>query len=413
VFLFRGTTSRIIMKKRLLFEKLVDHLAKKQISLIVGPRQSGKTTLMGQVYDYLTERGDRAFFISLEDPTILDLLDLHPEKLFEVIPPLNENVRNYILIDEVQYLSNPSNFLKYHYDHYQDKLKFIVSGSSSFYIDRKFTDALTGRKRLFRLLTLSFEEYLIFKDKTELVDYLNTGDIPQIYQNELLRMMMEYMTFGGYPEVIIEQDPEEKKAILSEIATTYVKKDAEEGNINYSGKYFDLLQILATQTGNMINMNQLGKTLQIDHNTVEKYITLMMKSFHISRVRPFFKNIPKEIRRTPKFYFNDLGLRNHFIRNYQPLALREDKGILFENLVFRRFLDRNDELEVQFWHTRNDQEVDFIIQKSRAYEVKYSEKHFSEKKYAYFREKYPEIPLSLIHFNNTLSIPMDKPLKFF
>ena len=401
------------MKKRLLFDKLVDHLPKKQISLIIGPRQTGKTTLMGQINEYLQKRGERVYFLSLEDPAIKELLDQHPEKLFEVIPPLNENTRNFILIDEVQYLSNPSNFLKYHFDLYQGRLKFIVSGSSSFYIDKKFTDALTGRKRLFRLLTLSFEEYLIFRGKEELLDYINTGSLPMIYESELKRLLINYITYGGYPEVVTEPDSEEKKAILAEIATTYVKKDAEEGNITYAANYFDLLQILAAQTGNMINMSQLGRSLRIDHSTIEKYIGLMMKSFHISRVRPFFRNISKEIRRSPKIYFNDLGLRNYFVRNFDPITLRDDKGAMFENFVFRRFLDRNDEMDIQFWHTRNDQEVDFIIQKSNAFEVKYNEKQFHPGKYKYFKEKYPDIPLSLFCFSNALTIPLEKELKFY
>jgi predicted AAA+ superfamily ATPase len=225
--------------------------------------------------------------------------------------------------------------------------------------------------------------------------------------------MLEYLTYGGYPEVALEPDPEGKKAILSEIATTYVKKDAEEGNINYSGIYSDLLQMLAAQTGNLVNMSLYGRTLRIDHSTVEKYFTMMMKSFHVSRIRPFFKNIPKEIRRTPKFYFNDLGLRNYLIRNFDPIALREDKGQLFENFIFRRFLDRYDDLDIRFWQTRNQQEVDFIIEKSQAYEVKFNEKMFNPGKYAYFKEKYPEIPLSLIHFSNALSIPIGRELKFF
>jgi predicted AAA+ superfamily ATPase len=296
---------------------------------------------------------------------------------------------------------------------YQDRLKFIVSGSSSFYIDRKFTDALTGRKRLFRLLTLSLEEFLYFRGKEEHAEVINTGSLPKVYEPELIRLLIEYLTFGGYPEVVTESDPESKKAVLSEIATTYVKKDAEEGNISYSATYFDLLQLLAAQTGQMINMSQVGRTLRIDHNTVEKYMILMMKSFHISRIRPFFRNIPKEIRRTPKIYFNDLGLRNFFVRNFDPIALREDKGSLFENFVFRRFLDRNDELDIQFWHTGNEQEVDLIVRKSHAYEVKYNDKQFNQKKYNYFMERYPGIPLSLIHFSNALSIPMEKDLKFF
>ena len=103
-------------------------------------------------------------------------------------------------------------------------------------------------------------------------------------------------------------------------------------------------------------------------------------------------------------YFTDLGLRNYFANNFEAIALRKDKGVLFENYVFRRFYDRYDELDIQFWLTQKKHEVDFIINKRKAYEVKLTEKQFNIKKYRYFTDKYPEIKLELIHYNNVNSI---------
>jgi predicted AAA+ superfamily ATPase len=135
-------------------------------------------------------------------------------------------------------------------------------------------------------------------------------------------------------------------------------------------------------------------------------INLMLKSFHVSKINPFYSNLTKEIRKMPKIYFTDLGLRNFFAKNYNPIALRKDKGELFENFVFRRFYDNYDEMEIQFWLTQKKHEVDFIINKQKAFEVKFSESQFNKKKYQYFMNKYPDIKLQLIHYNNVNEIKL-------
>ncbi len=401
------------MKYRFLYNDLKNHLSKKQISLIIGARQTGKTTIMNQLHSELMKNNEQSFLISLEDPLIKDLLNQHPEKLFEVIPPLTEKKKTFLFIDEIQYLNNPSNFLKYHYDKYNDKIKLIVSGSSSFYIDTKFKDSLAGRKRLFKLLTLSFEEFLMFKNREEFIPIINKGKLPYIYKTELNKLLNEYILFGGYPEVVKEQEIGDKRALLSEIANTYIKKDADEGNIHYIEKLYDLLQIVAEQTSSLFNFQSVGKHLRINNSTVERYVLLLRKSFHLTRVRPFYKNIGKEIRKMPKLFFNDLGLRNYFVNDFSPLILRDDKGILFENFIFRRFLDRNDELNIQYWRTQKMKEVDFIIEKKNAFETKYSAKQYKPGKYKEFVSKYPDIPLNLIHFENALEIELNQPLKYY
>lgn len=396
------------MMKRFIFNDLKEHAAKKQITLLVGARQTGKTTLLRQLLEEFKTEGRRVFFLTLEDPAILELLNSHPDKLFQVIPPLDNSQKTIILIDEVQYQANPSNFLKYLYDQYSDKLKLMVSGSSGFYIDEKFKDSLAGRKRLFTLPTLGFKEMLFFKGRGELGEYINTGSLPRIYLSELINLWQEYMLFGGYPDVVLENQIEEKKAILDEIASSYVKKDALEASVKYPDAYLMIMTLLGAQIGGLVNINDIGRDMKLDHGTVEAYIRVMRKSFHISLIKPYFKNLPKELRKMSKVYFNDLGLRNHFVRNYSPIALRDDRGALLENYVFRLFLDHYKQDDIKFWRTQKKQEVDFIIESKIAYEVKYSEPLFKENKYAYFREKYPKMPLYLIHAENVLEFPITK-----
>ncbi|MBL7066300.1 MAG: ATP-binding protein [Candidatus Marinimicrobia bacterium] len=389
------------MKKRLLFNKLKNHLKKKQISLIVGARQTGKTTLMQQLMKELKKDRNQVFFLTLEDPNILKILNEHPAKLFLVIPPIDRTRQTIIFIDEIQYLDFPSNFLKYHYDKYHEKIKFIVSGSSSFYIDKKFTDSLAGRKRLFKLPTLSFEEMLIFRDRTELTPFINKK-IPPIFRDEIYTLLQEYIIFGGYPEVILEPDIEEKKHILAEIANSYVKKDALESNLKYPNAYLTILQIYAERVGGIVSYNNIASDFSMNHLTINAYTELMQKSFHISLIKPFYRKLSKELRKSPKVYFNDLGLRNHFLHNFNALFFREDRGNLFENYIFRRLLDKYDEMDIKYWRTQNKHEVDFIIQNQKAYETKFSQEQFYPYKYHYFADKYPDIPLNLIHYENAL-----------
>ncbi len=143
-------------------------------------------------------------------------LDENPKNLFKLIPPLSDK-RMFLFIDEIQYLKDPSNFLKYHYDLYQNSLKFIVTGSSSFYIDRKFRDSLAGRKRIFELSTLTLAELLHFRGRDDLIPYLNAGNVPMVYEDEIRKYFYEYLIYGGYPEVVLEKNLEEKALLLREL----------------------------------------------------------------------------------------------------------------------------------------------------------------------------------------------------
>jgi len=394
------------MMRRKIFNDILEHCSKKQISIIVGARQVGKTTVLHQIKEHIEGQGENpSYFTSLEDPSILKTLDEHPNNLFLVIPPLTESKRVFVFIDEIQYLSNPSNFLKYHYDKYQDRIKFIVTGSSSFYIDEKFKDSLAGRKRIFQMPTLSFAEMLAFREKADLLEFLNTGNnLPAVFSDDMQNLFHEYLLFGGYPDVVLENDISEKKKIISEIAESYVKKDAVEARLKHPEAYLLLMKILSSQIGNLLNVSHIGSGFEIKRISVEEYVRIMRKSFHVTLVRPFHRNLVKELRKMPKVFFNDLGLRNHFAGNFEPIGLRPDKGELFENYVFRALLDKYGEDSIRFWRTQKGQEVDFIVEENKAYEVKFSESQFNPNKYGYFNEKYPKIPLSLIHYKNVLKI---------
>ncbi len=390
------------MKHRLLYNAIQDHLTKKQVTLLLGARQTGKTTLLKQLESDLAKQGQLSVFITLEEKSILAALNQNPVNLFQFIPPLIPHKKHFVFIDEVQYLEDPSNFLKYLYDEYQGKLKLIVSGSSGFYIDQKFKDSLAGRKRIFYLPTMGFREFLIFKDREEIAQYAHADFLPLVYKSELQTLLSEYLIYGGYPDVVLEPSPVEKRNVLRELARSYIKKDALEAAVRYPDVYIKIFKSLAAQIGGQLNINSIGKNLKIKFETVEAYLRLMDKSFHISLVAPFARNVSTELRKMKKAYFNDLGLRNYFVNNFNPIRLNDDRGELLENYVFRLLNDTFDQEDIRYWRTQKKQEVDFIIQEKQALEVKFSQDLYKPTKYKFFQTKYPEIPLQFIHFDNVL-----------
>lgn len=372
------------------------HLETDEILLFIGARQAGKTTILKQIQQDLEKQGNICYFLNLEDPEYLELLNKSPKHLFKIFP-IDSTKRNHIFIDEIQYLDNPSNFLKYLYDEYKGKLKLLVSGSSSFYIDRKFKDSLAGRKKIFNVWTLSFKEFLRFKNESE----LSEKDFKKISLSEKEKIILyysEYLVYGGYPRVVLSS-PEEKKEILREILFSYVKKDVYEANIRQEEIFYKLLKILAFQIGSLVNASELANTLNVSKTAIDNYLYVMQKSFHIVFTNPFFKNIRKELTKMPKVYFCDLGLRNFLADNFKPFAVREDKGVLLENAVFRQLLEKYNRDELKFWRTILKNEVDFVAAGKFAYEAKIDTEKFKEKSYKLFLEHYPDINFSVVSFD--------------
>ena len=398
--------------KRNLYSSLVQHLPKEQITLLVGARQTGKTTLLRQVQDHLKSEKKPVFFLSMEDRQILDDLNADAKNLFQLIAPVSENERVYVLIDEVQYLKDPSNFLKYHYDTFGDRLKFVVSGSSHFYIDRKFRDSMAGRKRIFELPTMGLDEVLRFRGREELSPYIGAGQMPRLYKDEIMLQFYDFLIYGGYPAVVLASGPAERKETLRELRNAYARKDVVEAGLQHPDLYLKLMKVLADQTGSLLNINPLAAELGADNKTLKNYLWVMQKSFHVHTVAPFHKRIASELRKMPKLYFADLGLRNSLINNFSPIGTRDDRGALLENYVYLRLKMTAEEEFIKYWRTRNKQEIDFIVQRddgtAAAHEIKWSEKSFRPSKYAGFRKTYPEIPLTCISLQNAFETDFSK-----
>ncbi|MCK9272515.1 ATP-binding protein [Candidatus Gracilibacteria bacterium] len=392
------------MKIRKIYQNILNEIDNNLILLLIGARQVGKTTLLKQIKNYLDKKDVKTYFLNLEDPDIKILLNIHPNKLFEITGSGSED-KQVIFIDEIQYLDNPTNFLKYIFDEYKDNIKLIVSGSSSFYIDQKFKDSLIGRKKVFNIYTLDFEEFLDFKDENELKDiFYKTRKIPTLQKNLFNKLLDEYITYGGYPEIVLTKDNTKKIERLYDYSFDYIKKDIYEAKIQDQDKFLNLLKILANQTGELINMNELANTLGLSQPTIEKYIYVMQKSFQIALIKPFYSNIRKELTKMPKIYFLDLGIRNSLLRNFDNISSRIDKGPYLENIFFREFLFKQKSGDsIKFRRTQAQNEVDFILNESEAFEIKFDKKQVKESKYKVFKEQYKNIKLNYISFEELMN----------
>jgi len=376
--------------------KIKNYLLKDEVLLIVGPRQAGKTTVLHQIESFLKKKNDICYFLNLEDPDYLSLLNESPKNLFRIFP-IDVKKKTFLFIDEVQYLNNPSNFLKYFFDEYKGKIKIIASGSSAFYLDKKFKDSLAGRKIIFNLLPLSFREFLRFKNQNELseVDFQN---LTLSEKEKIILFYQEYLIYGGYPKVVLSPQ-EEKSEVLRDIAYSYIKKDIYEANIRQDEIFYKLFKILADQIGNLINSSELANTLNVSKTAIDNYLYIMQKSFHIILVKPFYKNIRKELTKMPKIYFVDLGLRNFFKNDFRMYQEREDRGQLLENIVLRHLLEEHPKEQINFWRTTQQKEVDFVINNETALEVKSQIKSVKIGNYKTFLENYPDIKLNFVCFD--------------
>ena len=399
--------------ERKIYTKIKKHLDRKEYTIITGARQTGKTTLITRLFKELKSGSDNVFYLTLENSDVLRDINETPENIFKYAlrpdDPLTqdtENKRVVLFIDEIQYADKPSHFLKYLYDKYLGNLKIIATGSSAFYLDSSFEDSLAGRKRIFILKTLSFEEFLYFTNRNDLLEILQImreqPDFISTQKDEMLEKFNHYLIYGGYPSVVLETDFDEKVELLKEIKNSFLKRDIEESGVNNHDAFYKLAMLLSGQTGNLVNKNELSNTIGIDNKTIERYLFVLQKCFHIELLRPFSGNLRKELTKMPMIYFYDSGMRNVLLNRFFPFDLREDKGPLLENYVFRRLAEKYDIDDIRFWRTTDNKEIDFIVNENDgrlAYEVKFSCRKKKNNASKVFLKNYPGFSFQTITYD--------------
>lgn len=342
------------MIKRSLHDILLSNLNNDKALFVMGARQVGKSILL----EMLSEN------IASESIVLLNCDNIEERKILSNarITDLKRVIGNkkYVFIDEAQRVLNIGMSLKLITDQMKN-VKLVVTGSSSFELSNLINEPLTGRKYEFNLFPLSIKEC---------VDHFGFLEEKRQFENRLI--------YGSYPDVITNQGNERK--ILNNLANSYLYKDIFMfQDLRKPELIEQLLEMLALQMGSEISYNELANSLKVDSSTVQKYISLLEKSFVIFRLRSFSRNVRNEIKKGRKIYFYDNGIRNTIIENFNKINLRTDKGALFENYFIserKKYLHYNHiYAKSYFWRTVQQQEIDYIEEidgKFKTFEIKYN-----------------------------------------
>lgn len=383
------------MIKREVLPRILKLLDRPEILVLRGARRTGKTTLLEYIREFLVkEKGvpDKAVrFISFEDPEMREQFSRNPVELMNYFFRTGKVEKLYVLLDEVQYVKDSGHLLKWVYDEFKGRVKLVVTGSSSLEIRQDTTKFLVGRAFLIELYPFSFREFLSARD-AELYEYYSPrfqpvaemleGSISVEAGKELLfwdRMCgyyQEYCLWGGYPEVVLEDDLEIRREILKNIYMTYINRDIIEFlRMKNLDRFRRVVISLASNTGGITNFSSLSTDTGSYLQELKHFLQVLEETYVIKAVSPFFRNVATEIRKAPKVYFLDNGLRNYIIKNFNPFQLREDVGELVESAVMKRFLMAD--MGFNFWRTTGKAEVDFVLMEGGRIipiEVKYRKK---------------------------------------
>lgn len=355
---------------RQIYPKLLNEIDKKEIVILTGSRQVGKTTLLRMLEEEIKKSGEPEIFLDLDLVENLDSFSALANFLnYLKINGIDPKKRAFIFVDEFQHSPSAAVIFKNLSDHYPN-LKIFASGSSSTEIYKSLKETLTGRKIIYKIHPLSFEEFLLFKGEEKYLAYIKNWK-PDINLNEaetniFLKLLEEFIIFGGYPRVALQKTYEDKISRLKEIYDSYIKKDIKGilKSENILG-YNKLIEFLAVNNGNLLNINKIAAQTGFLRKEIEKYLFLLNETFVIRIINPFFKNKLKEITKMPKIYFEDTGIRNLAINNFNNLIKREAGGILLENFAANEISKLNLLLwDLKFWRTKMQSEVDFIFQKN-------------------------------------------------
>lgn len=346
-------------KERIIYKELKEHLNKKYITVITGLRRTGKTTLLKKLLEDFD--GNNKVYIDLER---IDNRELFSEKNYENIITalssrgLNFNKKTLIAIDEVQFLPSISSVIKYLYDNYQ--IKFLITGSSSYYIKNLFSESLAGRKKVFELHTLNFSEFLVFKEISfSAAKTIGKKFISSEYER-LKNFYNEFISYGGFPEVVLSKNISDKRDLINDILSSYINIDIKNiSEIRDKKNIHNLLKMLAVRAGTRLDYSKISSLTGISRPTVYNYIDLLENTFVITRVPVFAKNPDREIVKSPKIFINDNGLLNQLAE--------VSSGIQFENAVFNQLKFYG---TLQYYSLKTGNEIDFILNGNTAIEVK-------------------------------------------
>lgn len=348
--------------ERKLTSILLNEIKQSRIVVLTGMRQVGKTTLMHRIFDEI--KSDNKIFLDLENPLNRKIFE---EKNYDNIIANLEHMgfhagqKSFIFLDEVQSMPVIVKPIKYLYDHY--KIKFFLTGSSSYYLKNLFPESLAGRKVIYELFPLDFEEYLVFMEKSK--DTLKTFKKKEKGKNEVQfelykKLYENYLEYGGFPAVVQEKNKARKRQILEDIFKSYFEKDVRTlTDFKELRKLRDLILLLANRVGSKIEISKIASEIGIVRDTVYSYLGFLEKTYFLFFLNPMSRSLNGEVRGAKKVYFCDTGLLNYLGR-IPP-------GILYENAVFSNLRKYGN---LNYYAKYKGPEIDFVLNKKIGLETK-------------------------------------------
>lgn len=340
------------MIDRKYFKLVENELSKEEITVLLGTRRVGKTTILENLYNSIEDK--KKVFLTFDDIEVLSLFE-NNEKLFKE-QYVDQN--DIIFIDEIQYSKESGRILKFLFD--TTKKKFFISGSSIPDISINSLSYLVGRIRIFNIFPITFEEFVKYKAKNKFFLFDKKREINDF--NQLNLEFEEYLKYGSYPKIIISE-LNDKEKILKDLTNTYLLKEVKE-ILEYKNifEFEKFLTHIALIDGKLVNKSSISQELEINRNSISEMIEVLNNTFIIYEVKPYLKNKIKEQIKSSKIYFQDLGFKNSLMKNFSDYEKRLDKGEILENFVLNQLI-RND-YEVKFWNYKNRYEIDFVIEKN-------------------------------------------------
>jgi len=390
-----GKMPELIQRK--LMDDLLDGLSKRFISILIGPRQVGKTTLLKILMQRIEKTiRSKIIYLNLDDMSIRDRLSQDPVELRREIerrlgePLVGLRDKVLLVIDEAQKAPSIFEQVKMIHDNFADKVKIFLSGSSSMDIQRNVSETLAGRIRLYRMTGLSLGEILkkagfisnyrgIVRDIVD--DAFSISKLKELQsqiwpQRDSVRIFIEkLLLFGSLPGVYIQSESRERWYILRDYIATYLEKDiralSQIGNLSQFQQVYSALMF---QNGGMLNINNLANDLNMSRDTVRKYIDVMESSFLVNRIRPYSRKLKTRMVKAPKIYFFDQGMVNHTLRltSIEALKSAQKLGTAMETLVLNEVMSERLNLplppEICYLRDYQGHELDFVL-KNRSVSV--------------------------------------------
>lgn len=356
--------NHIILNMAIFERKFFSEIAKlsgeKAILVLHGARQTGKSTTLCWWLAAEEKKGCDILYMDLEDPAALSVCESGVAEFLRYAAAKGHDTAHLsVALDEVQYLSDPSKFLKLLFDGYGDNIRIAASGSSSFAIKSKFRESLVGRTIPVEVFGLAFSEHCRFIGEER--DF--SVDWPQALDSATSPLFRDFAETGAYPGLAATTDRSVKARRIRQIIQTYIQSDVRElGKVRYPDRFEALLKMLADQAGSLVNVVELGASLKMARATVEEYLFLLEQTYVVRRLRPFAGSVRTELTKMPKLYFEDngvLAMERHF--EFGPID-----GPLFENAVFGELRKRFGIERLRFWRTTTGNEVDFILDEGKA-----------------------------------------------